>query len=266
VVEAYHIGVPHSPSEIRELVTGFDTVITQIGPNSPETELSVEGLTNAVGQVLHLPIFQFTGLHPDMMYAMKGQELFKGASSDMHSRIAISGYLIGLDERKIERLFNAHIFSELGYFDAFPAAHELLLKFGNEAGYDFGSKFDSWMATGKSFMHTVNHPTMAVLSELSRDALARAGHIAAETLAPDDVRDDLANSLVAPILPPLARRLKLEGGTTYLRPASHGPDREITLKEYIAESLDIYRSTDMTDVHFTRQSETLDTLERAMAG
>lgn len=264
VIEAYNVGASNDDAEICSLVSGFDSVITQIETSAENDLLSAQALTGAVKQVLYLPIFGFTGLHPDMTYAMKDGKVFKGPSSDTHSLLAITGHLIGLDERRIEKLFNAHVFSELGYFDNFHVARLLLKQESERTGYDLTSGVDDLISSGKRFMHTFNHPTIEMLSRLCRDVLARAGHVPPDIPVPTEVVDNLVSSLVAPILPPLARRFNLEGGTTYLRPIFSAGEREMPLKQVIAESLELYRATDMTDVYFPRRAEMVPALERLL--
>lgn len=66
------------------------------------------------------------------------------------------------------------------------------------------------------------------------------------------------------MLPPLARRLKIEGGTTYLRSVFAEGPREVSLRDYIGQSFDIYRSTDMSAVYFPRMVDVLAVLKRVL--
>ncbi|MGA0545541.1 WcbI family polysaccharide biosynthesis putative acetyltransferase [Brevundimonas sp. VNH65] len=260
-VEAYHVGAPYSEAEILERVQGFDTIVTQI-EYPAESVLLPAALEGHAGQVIYLPTFSFTGLHPDLTYATRKGEIFKGAMTDYHSLITLTGYQMGLDEGRVERLFNAHIFAELGYFDAFSASRRLLADRGRAAGYDFEAKVDRWLATGEVFMHTNNHPTIAVLSELAVEALVRAGLLDQGITPPTGVDDMLAQHFTSPIFPPLAKRLELPGGWMFQKRMNGDEPRDLSLRDYIALDFAHYRTEDLSEVRSWRHDAAHETLER----
>lgn len=138
-VQAYHVDVSHTVNEIRDQIAGFDTVVTQMDGSTTGGLLSVDDLEQVADKAVFLPIFAFTGLHPDMTYITIDGQMVHGPGADVHSILAASGFILGLDERKVERLFNAHIFSELGYFEAYEAAKQLMSETARRAGYDYDS-------------------------------------------------------------------------------------------------------------------------------
>jgi hypothetical protein len=241
-VEAYHIGAQLSAEEIAERIVGFDTVITQIADTDPHTpNLSPSALKDKVGNVVLIPTFVFPGLHPDMIYIFNEGRPVPGAFSDMHSLIIATGYALGLSEERTQKLFNSYIFAELGYFVSYETSYQIMVEQFAAHGYDMKGMPEKWMQDSGGFMYTINHPAISVLSHMAVDSLKRAGLVEEGTAAPAGVRDNLFEAFVAPVFPPLARRIGIPENEVFLKPLGYQGDREVSLEEYIHRSFAIYR-------------------------
>jgi hypothetical protein len=241
-IEAHHVGAHLNAQQIADRIMGYDTVVTQIGEGDANfPELAPSLIEPKVGKLISIPIFVFSGLHPDMIYIFRDGGPLPGAFSDMHSLITVSGYLLGLSEERTKALFNAFIFSELGYFAAYEASYPAMVDQFTDAGYDMRGQPERWIQETGSFMYTINHPAISVLSLMALESLKRAGLVSQDALVPTGVDDYLHSAFVAPVFSPLARRIGIREEETFLKPVHMGENREVSLAEYIAASYAIYR-------------------------
>lgn len=244
-VDAYHVGAQFTAEEVAEKIFGFDTVISQIVENDQQfPALSPSAIRGSVGNLISIPKFVFTGLHPDMLYIFQNGRPVPGYFSEMHSLIVVSSYIMGLSEARTTRLFNAYVFAELGYFACYELSHGNMLAQFAAAGYNLEGCTQKWLNEHGSFMYTVNHPSIEVLAHLAVESLKRAELVSPETLPPADVEDHLYQSFVAPVFSPLARRIGVAENDVFLKPTQFGSDRGISLSAYVNASFDIYRQLD----------------------
>ena len=248
-IEAHHINASLNGTQIRDRVVGADLVVTNIAnpQNGPASMLSVAGLGDSIGRGIHLPAAIFTGFHPDMFYLTDRGEPIDGAISQYHSRIALGGFLAGLDVARTVRLFNAHVFAELGYFAAYAIAERQMLRTYQRQGLHLGATLRRWRQRGTIFMHTINHPTIALLERLTVMTLAHAGLTEATQRPLGGLDDVLANGVIAPVFPTLARRLQVAPSVDYLQPTAWvapGEGRQVTLPDYVDRSFARYRTLD----------------------
>lgn len=251
-VVSYHLHVPHSMEEIDSLTRDADYAVTQFAdqPLADGSPLPLSGaafLAHGAAGVVHLPTVVFTGFHPDVVYVMDKDVPIAGAFGQYHSQLTLAGFLNGLDETRTAALFNAHVFAELGYFAAYGIAENRLLRTFVRAGFHLGGTIRRWRAGGSVFMHSHNHPTIALLERLTVAALAKAGLVAADVPPVSGVEDVLGQSIVIPVYTPLARRLGVTGSDTFLKPVrgdAAEEARDVPLESYIERSFAIYRELD----------------------
>lgn len=244
-IDSQHIFATIQPEDASEYVKNFDIVVTQIAEDDermPHIRASV--LNSPALKAVYLPTFVFTGLHPDMTYIMEDHKIIPGAHSDVHSTIAAACFLLGMDGTRAAKLFNKYVFSELGYLEQYQISHRFMIETFESAGYDAYGLVERVLADSNSFMHTMNHPAISIISELTTQALKRAGVISSDVAAPADVPDSLFNSFVAPVFPPIAQMIGINGSATYLKPNHPSESREIELDEYIDLSYRIYKNID----------------------
>jgi hypothetical protein len=179
-----------------------------------------------------------------MAYLVIQDKIWNGAQSPMHSLISIACYLLDLPAQRAASLFNAYIFAEMGYFSAYTASYEVMVRDFDAAGYNLRGMPERWMATNGSFMYTINHPSISVLSHLAAIALMQADLIDSDTTVPEGVDDYLHEHLVAPVFPEIARRIGCSGSREYLRPLQFGADRNVSLVSYVEEQYADFRQVD----------------------
>jgi hypothetical protein len=244
-VKIWHVGVypKDTDEELLELLTSFDVVISQLSDWEPHVPLRITRLREQGLPVIYLPVAVFPGFHPDTTYIRQPNGLVHGLMTDYHSVIVAAVFSMGLPERRVPDLFNAFIFSELGYFDVFEEAKAALFANFAREGFDICPLFDLWIKQAGQFMYTVNHPHILVSATLCRLALVRAELLDPATPLPDDIADGLAGTFFWPIYPALARRIGLPGSTSFLRDAhgvAPGQLRELPLAEYISGCYSLY--------------------------
>jgi Polysaccharide biosynthesis enzyme WcbI len=244
-VAAWHVGVHPkcSDEELLASLAGFDTVISQLSDWDGHVPLRITRLREQGLPVVYLPVMVFPGFHPDITYISGSGGLVRGPMVDYHSIIVAAAFTLGLPESRVAALFNALIFTELGYFEVFDAAKAALFANFKQEGIDLSPLFDFWMQQVGQFMYTVNHPHILVMSTLCRHALAQAGRLEPGASLPDDIDDSLAQHFRWPAYPALARRIGVPGSSTFLRGLhglASGQTRELPLTEYISVCFRFY--------------------------
>ncbi|PSO09695.1 MULTISPECIES: WcbI family polysaccharide biosynthesis putative acetyltransferase [unclassified Sphingobium] len=261
-IEPHHIGAHLSAGEIADRIVGFDTVITQVAEgDSRFPELVPSKIARTIGKLVHIPIFVFPGLHPDMIYIFRDSGTLPGPFSEMHSLIVVVSYLLGLSEERTRRLFNAYVFARLGYFTSYETSRQGMIAQFAEAGYDMQGMPEHWLGKSGAFMYTMNHPAIPVLAQMAVDALKRTGLIPQDATPPEDVDDYLSTAFVAPVFPSLARRIGLAENDRFLKPVSQGEPRDLSLEDYISHSFAMYRDLPAADLDSPQVRHAYDTLK-----
>ncbi len=126
----------------------------------------VRELSTTNAMYVSWPPLVFNGFHPDIVYAYRGEELFRGIS-DYHSAIGLWAWQRGADPFDAARLFTAETFRALGYFDAYRADIDPLRAAFARSSLDFSG---FWLRAKRMgvFMHTINHPRAEVLTLLAK--------------------------------------------------------------------------------------------------
>jgi hypothetical protein len=228
-----------------DLLSGYDLIITQISDIHKTEALRIGRLREAALPVLYLPAIVFRGFHPDVIYLRNRSTggILYGIGTQYQSAIVAAAFLLGLPHDRIEDLFNAYVFAELGYFDAFRAEKPAFLANLKAEGYDLEPVFDSIVEEIGSFMYTINHPHILLITIMCRMALAKHGLIDPETPLPVNIPDRLFRNFVCPVYPQIAKRIGVSGSTVFLKAnkaLAADETRELTLADYIASSYQIY--------------------------
>ena len=163
---SWHVGVHPSTSDddLLELLPNFDVVISQLSDWDDHVSLRVSRLRERRLPLIYVPVIAFPGFHPDITYIRGPGGLVPGFKSDYHSIIIASAFVLGLPSRRVPGLFNAFVFSTLGYFDAFDEAKVALFDVFARENFDIRPIFDMWLQRVGQFMYTINHPHILVLS------------------------------------------------------------------------------------------------------
>lgn len=156
---------------------------------------------------IYIPSFLFSGYHPDSFHLHAGVKSVLKAGN-LHSRIAVTAFVMGLPLNKAVKLFNGDIYQKLGYFDSFERERVSLIDRFKYHGISIAADFDSWYSRG-NFLYTYNHPKHYVLFDILRRALQGRlmtdSEVEAAASKSDVVSDFLSESIIWPIYPEIGK-------------------------------------------------------------
>lgn len=163
-------------------------------------------------KLVTVPALHFNAFHPDVCYAHhKGTQQL--TQQHYNSAVVAWAYGNGLDEARTAELFRADTWQALGYLDQWGKAVQGLRDTFRRS--DLGDDFDAFMQRAQRmgcFMHTPNHPHLALVTMLARAAARRAGLEVFDEPAPGELVDGLAGT-IWPVYPDIAASLALATGS-----------------------------------------------------
>ncbi len=222
-----------------------DLVFTQVFPTGFFPDGGSDALLARLPKARYFPAIVFSAFHPDLVYvgdleSMATTRLVPSPLHTYHSAIVLFAHLRGIPAQRIPRLFREEVFAELGYFDAWPHAASELAASAAVAGFDLAQDLVRWSRKG-AFMHTINHPRLSVLADLTARLMREAGIEPAGIPVEDYLADDLLDDTIWPIYPPVAALYGLSGSYLFKRRGkARGLPAFLDLESFIAESLAIY--------------------------
>lgn len=168
----------------------------------------LKDLVPARVQRIFVPSFDWSGFHPDTVW-------LHGITSPterglIHSRLAVSAWLSGLDQVRARALFTDAHFAATGLYDVFAADRARMEGQFNKVGVDITALFDRWLEWG-NFLYTPNHPRTEVIFDIADAAVRAHGLVplvdetkltAARTTFPDY----MSKGIVWPVYPEVAAR------------------------------------------------------------
>jgi hypothetical protein len=242
-VKAWHIGLAkETKADIAAQLDQYDLVVSQVREVDQNAPLALPRLEETQKRVLFMPTLVFNGFHPDCIYIKLPGKLLTGPLTQLHSGIIAASYALDVPEQKVLRLFNSLTYSSLGYFDAFNVACDMMLSSFSAADYDLAPYVDGWRQTSGSFMHTLNHPNIQVLTRLAHMLGVRAGYIDESIAVPEDVTDFLALGMRWPIYPEIARRLALPKESIVFKRTNFEVDLATVITQFYAAYKDVDRA------------------------
>lgn len=182
-----------------------------------------------------IPSVIFTAFHPDVVWPASVKGKIRSPMGAMNSRIVMAAFLLGLNETRAAKLFNAFVYRRLGYFEEFARAVAHQESLHAEAGWEFGDTMERWGRRGVMFMHQPLHPKIAVLDDIVVTLLGKLGEPVGNMAALPT--DSLSAEAVWPVYPELARMLGVEGSMRFL-PAK---EPALDMDAFIAGSFAFYR-------------------------
>jgi hypothetical protein len=190
-----------------------------------------------------LPI-NYSAFHPDCVYVKtrEGRHL-QGPMGDYHSSIAFWAWRQGWSETEALGLFRPETYELLDFAGYDESSRQVLLDYGRLAGISMEPLLRRWLRTG-AFMHTINHPKVAVLADFAGELLRREGIAPMEEMGAL-VPDTLAQFPVWPVYPPVAARYGVAG--SYLFKVDQGncppgqPQIALSLEDFVKASFERYR-------------------------
>jgi Polysaccharide biosynthesis enzyme WcbI len=236
----YHRIWVEDKASIAAALTDADIWVAQPVPDNEEL---LERSRTQARQVLCPPLV-FSGFHPDMVYAWRGDGSFFQGLNPYHSAIALWAWRTGLDVPDALRLFKPEIFRRLGYYDTYRAEVDALRAAFAASKLDF-SWF--WLRVKRMgvFMNTVNHPRIEPIVLLAKLIAVELGVSSDVLNQPLEryVQDDLLPIAVWPVYPDLAAHLGVRGSYLF----SFGP-LTFSLDEFLETQWAAYGDADPDDI------------------
>jgi hypothetical protein len=130
---------------------------------------ALERVKNVQLKVINFPELYFNAFHPDQVYAwMRDGSLVEGATGPYNSAIALWAWQHGLNAQQTISLFTPEIFGALGYHDRWQVSIDRLRHdFVPFPHLDYRDFIIPLQRAG-NFMHTVNHPKVAAITQMAR--------------------------------------------------------------------------------------------------
>jgi hypothetical protein len=179
---------------------------------------------------VEMPCFTFTGYHPDCCYvSADGEHITDGVIGPYHSMIALAGFKEQITPAATARFFSDRMYEQAGYYRQWEEQREERTKGFANAGYDIGGIFRK-AGRGRSFMHTIDHPDIALMMGLAKIILRKLDRPYREE-APLPV-DILAN-VSWPVYPEIGERLGVSGAYLFRPLDRYNP---LDLNEYLEET------------------------------
>lgn len=231
---------PAAREKAREKLRSADIILAQ--PGGGETFGSAN-LTAKYKKVVLYPKMTFYGFHPDFIFLRgAGGRLIPSACGLYHSKIVAVAFSMGLAQERVEKLFNAFVFSRLGYLAKFAPWKRIFLERAAAIGYDLNEDFEVWLRSG-AFMHTLNHPAVRVLASVASQIMRKAG--IEQIVSPAEAYDPLARATQLPVYPEIARTIGVEPIPRFRVPSrDRRTFRQLSVREFVAESYRTYGALD----------------------
>lgn len=245
-LETIYIGslVSTSAADLISTIERSNLVFSQ-NPLESLSDKSGIHANDLAGKFVRVPSIVFNGYHPDCIYLPGVTARNSGLPTDYHSAIGIAGFLSGRSVEETARLYNAYIFSACGYFDAFERARIALEHHLKQCGVGLEGAVGRWSA-GKPFMHTINHPHIAVIQDV---ILAVTNNIGLSVISGQgkSLEDPLGAGMRWPVHPLVARRQGVPGETIFrFHPQFNTPDA--SLECYLDMCFKYYRGRKHSDL------------------
>jgi hypothetical protein len=194
-------------------------------------------------KIRQFPPVHYAAFHPDCVYVrQKHHDHLEGPMRGYHSSIALWAWQQGWSVREALALFDPQVYELLGFHSYDEASRKVLLEWGERSGVAMEPLLYRWMSGGL-WMHSVNHPRLPALADLTAELLRREGIEPLEE-ALSGVEDSLARAPVWPVYPPIAARFGFEGD--YVFKPDQGPrkaarvTKPLSLEEFVRASFKCY--------------------------
>jgi hypothetical protein len=197
-----------------------------------------------------IPMLTFQGFHPDCIYVTHGNKNLDSPVGAYHSSIIFLGWKHGLSVAQTIKLFGESTFRALGFFEYWNSSMASLRIEGERTGFELDRLSSKWNQRG-CWMHTINHPHVAVLSDIASEALAREG-ISQVPYQSGFFTDPLVNDTVWPVYPELGKPLGVDGSYLFKKHNRFGsaerPVQFLDLEQFAVESYQIYDQYDRSEL------------------
>jgi hypothetical protein len=195
------------------------------------------------GRVTYLPLVVFDAYHPDLIYVNYRGTNLEGPLGAYHSALTLGCFEHGRSVAETVAMFNAGTYRALGYMQGWETAKQRLLADFRDLGFGgLERHFYRWCAEG-SFMVSIDHPRIRVLSSIAAEALRRIGVTPAHAAA--DIGDNMLNGPMFPVYPEIGAAYGLAGDYRFKPP---GTTHILSLEEFVTLSFEVYAVLAPADV------------------
>lgn len=231
---AVHMKAHVDVERLAKTLSTYDFVFSHEFMSGLLTRGDSTDLRRLLPETMFFPFFWFPAYHPDQIHLLdttRNNAGAWGALGPYHSALTVFAFRNGLSLVEANALFNANVFDEIGYFDAWNPAVAELVDNAAKFSLDLGGHVVRWSRRGP-FMWSNNHPKSFVLYDLAHVLMARAGLPVRDIDWDYYAIDDLGRGDVFPIYPPLAERFGFAGSYTF-KPGNYH------LSSSVGDSLDL---------------------------
>jgi hypothetical protein len=230
--------------DLRPMLADADLVFIQLV--GTVTELIRTRHPSHAHKLRQFPPLNYAAFHPDCVYIkVKAGGHLHGSMGDYHSSIAFWAWREGWSEAEAVSLYRREAYDMLGFSSFEEPAEKVLLEFGEWAGLSMKPLLQAWNDRGV-WMHTVNHPHVSALADLTAALLAREG-IEPMIQMGKFVADSLANFPVWPVYPEVGARFGQEGSYLFKVDRGHCPASKpniaLSLQDFVEASFQCYRDS-----------------------
>ena len=209
--------IHHNTSEnerlkISQLLNEVDFWVTSFGWDFPEIKESCE--TNIKLKVIKIPAITFSAFHPDLSYVIdrRSNQILSDQFA-YNSAIAVWLFNNNINITNAKYFFNAAVFNALGYTHMWDSSSKQLLNEFISLGLTI-TEFEEFFNAVKRygcFMHSINHPSIDLLFELSKLVAKKIDPSLKLEKFNTTIADPLMLNSIWPLYPDIADSLGLEG-------------------------------------------------------
>jgi hypothetical protein len=199
-------------------------------------------------KTLLIPGFHMECYHKDLTYCWlgDGEKRVKTPLDDYHSRICLTAYRLGASVERTVAMYHAKTYRTLGYLSDWERDRESFIAMYGMYGLEVRDLFLDWARRGL-IPHSVNHPTIAMLSDLARVMARKAGlPLVEHTSLP---HDNLANGPIFPVYPEIATEFGVGCGSYRFKVVNRY--ETIDLNEFVRRCFDEYAKVGANTFRFS---------------
>lgn len=168
-------------------------------------------------KLIPVPNLYFTAFHPDLTYCTSKIDRSRYTIPNYNSQIILFAFENNLNIRQTLSLFSVDVFKQLGYFNRWDSDYRSLknIFLQSDISYKEFDRFFNIIKRNGVFMHSVNHPKIDVLTQLTRILVNKFD----SNIIFDDytfnIPDVLINNYVFPVYPEIADKFSLNGNYSW---------------------------------------------------
>jgi len=169
LVSMYRSSDEAALAALSDSLFGFDIILTQNLTDSSWGPLRTKTLSSKGLKLDIYPTVHFTGFQPDAVHVSTRLGL-RTPFGPWQSSLVMAAFLRGLSRKRALALFNAYIYSQLGFFDEYAASVEYHGRVARNLGFEMN--FNAWKEEG-IFTSVPHHPKPWVMKDIALQCLAK---------------------------------------------------------------------------------------------